>query len=214
MGGVEARRAVAGLTALVAAAALALQLVLLVERMTGEGASVGAAIWRFLGFFTILTNCAVAIVAGAMTAWPRRPLAGARARLATASAILFVGLVYSVALRATWAPTGWQAVADHGLHDVTPPLFLIAWAIGEHGGLDWREAGWAAVGPFVYCLYALARGAYDGWYPYWFLDPRALTGTQLAANVMLLLVALSIVALALVAVDKQLARRRPRAELG
>ena len=195
------------LTALVAWAALVLQLGLIVERMTAEGATAAQAVWRFLGFFTILTNAAVAVVASAMAVRPDGGLAGPRVRLATAAAILFVGIVYSVALRAIWQPTGWQAVADHALHDATPPLFLLTWLFAGHGALRWSDAFRAVFGPLAYCLYALARGALDGWYAYWFLNPAALGTARLAANMALLLAAFLIIALGLIALDRWLARR-------
>ena len=199
-------RRVALFTAAFAWAALALQFALIVARMTGEGTSFGAAAWRFLGFFTILTNGGVALVATAMVLGPQSMLAGPRARLATASAIVIVGIVYSVALRATWQPTGWQAVADHALHDVTPPLFALSWLLAGHGALAWRDIGWALAAPSLYVAYALARGAVDGWYAYWFLDPGALSAAAIAGNLAVLLAVFSLVAALLVAVDRWLAR--------
>ena len=49
------------ISALVAWVALAVQFWLLARTITAEGASLGFALWRFLGFFTILTNSAIAI---------------------------------------------------------------------------------------------------------------------------------------------------------
>lgn len=200
------RTGTALLTSVVAWAALALQLVLIVERMTTDGATISAAIWRLLGFFTILTNLAVAAVATAMARWPNSSLAGPRVQLATAAAITLVGIVYSLALRAIWKPTGWQAVADHALHDATPILFLASWALARHGHLTLRDALWAAVGPLIYCFYAMARGALDGWYAYWFLDPTALAAGQILKNLLMLVVLLVAIAVLLVAVDRWLGR--------
>ena len=195
------------LTACVAWCALGLQLILIIDKMTGEGASLLQAIWRFFGFFTILTNCAVAIVATAIAVRPNSVMANAKARLATASAITIVGLVYSVALRAIWHPTGWQAVVDHALHDATPLLFLLTWFFSGHGKLQWRNAVWAVLPGLVYFIYALIRGAADGWYAYWFLDPASLPPAQMAMNVAILLLAFSIVALGFISLDKWLAPR-------
>jgi hypothetical protein len=195
--------AAALVTALTAWSMLGLQLGLTLQLMTAQG--IGAALWRFLGYFTILTNLGVALVASAMAARPA--LAGPRVRLATASSILFVALVYSVALRGIWNPTGWQAVADHGLHDVTPLLFLVAWLLAGHGALKWRDALWALVPPLAYCLYAFARGAADGWYAYWFLDPHKLGPLQLAGSIAGLAAAILVIALALTGLDRWLGRR-------
>lgn len=193
-------------TALVAWSALALQLVLLVSQMTSEGATLRQAVWRFFGFYTILANCAVAIVATAIALGRPLPLNSPRVKLATAATIILVGIVYSVALRSVWQPTGWQAVADHALHDATPVLFFFTWAFSEHGSLRWRDTAWATLPPVAYCAYAFARGAADGWYAYWFLDPSALNLSQLAANIALILAAFTIIALILIAIDRRLAR--------
>lgn len=197
----------ATLTALVAWFALAVQLILIIQKMTGEGASVLEAVWRYFGFFTILTNCAVAVVATAIVMRPNSVLANANARLATATAIFIVGLVYSVALRAIWQPTGWQAVVDHGLHDATPVLFVVSWFFSTHGQLQWRSAVWAVVPALAYFIYALMRGSADGWYAYWFMDPTSLPPAQMALNVAILLLAFSVLAIGFVGLDKWLARR-------
>ena len=202
-----ASKTFATLTALVAWCALAVQLVLIVQKMTGEGASVLEAIWRFFGFFTILTNVAVALVATAMAIRPNSILANPNARLATATAIFIVGLVYSVALRAIWQPTGWQAVVDHGLHDATPVLFVVSWFFSAHGQLQWRSAVWAVFPALAYFIYALIRGSSDGWYAYWFMDPTSLPPVQMATNIVILLSIFSVVALVFVGLDKWLARR-------
>lgn len=202
------QRGLASITAIVAWAALALQLGLLIGEMTGGGASVAEAVWRFFGFFTIIMNLMVAVVASAMSLRPASALAAPKSRLVTAAAIVFGGLVYSVALRSVWQPAGWQAVADHALHDATPVLFFLSWLAWEHGGLRWRDALWAAAPPLAYCVYAFARGAADGWYAYWFLNPEALNATQLSASIVLLTAAFIIVAITLIAIDHLLARRR------
>ena len=199
--------AAASLAALVAAAGLLLQLYLIIGLMTAQGAGISFAVWRYLGYFTILTNILLVLVAAAMIFRPDSRLASPRFRLAAATSIVMVGLVYAVALRATWSPAGWQVVADHLLHDATPALFLLAWLLAPHGGLRWRDALWGVVAPFLYCVYALARGAVEGWYAYWFLDPRALDGVAMLRSMAVLLALVFVIALLLVAVDRWLARR-------
>lgn len=202
------RRGLATITAIAAWAALGLQFVLLVAQMMGNGASLIEAAWRFFGFFTIIMNLMAAVVASALVLNPTGHLAGPRSRLVTAAAIVFGGLVYSVALRAIWQPTGWQAVADHALHDATPVLFFLTWLVWDHGGLRWRDALWAAVPPLAYCAYAFVRGAADGWYAYWFLNPETLSTPQLMTSIALLTFAFIVVATTLVAIDRLLASRR------
>jgi len=201
-------RAFSILVALVAWTALCLQLALVIQKMTGEGANVADAVWRFFGFFTILVNCAVAVQATVAAIGRPSFLNSPNLRLSIAASILIVGLVYSVALRSLWQPTGLQAVADHALHDATPALYLITWILLPHGQLQGRSALWATVPAFIYFIYALVRGAADGWYAYWFMDPTSLPPMQMATNVAILLLVFLFAALSLVALDKWLAQRK------
>ena len=202
--------------ALIGFSALALQYGIIVVKEAAAGLAPGPALasglWRFVGYFTILGNIFAAVVALAMALAPQSAPAGPRVRFSAAVAILLIGIVYSLLLRHVWNPTGWQAVADHALHDVLPPLFLIAWALFPHGGLAFRDALWAMVPPLLYLAYALARGAYDGWYAYWFLDPTKLGAAHMALSAVLLAAGFLIVGLALVALDRFLARRGAAAQ--
>lgn len=200
-------RLVAALAALTAWSGLAIQLGLLMAQFEAQGLGPAAALWRFFGFFTILTNSAVALVATAMALRPEGRLAGPRSRMVTASAILMVGLVYTLALRHIWSPEGLQLAADHLLHDATPLLFTLAWLLFPHRGLGWRAGLWAAVPPLAYCIYAFARGAADGWYAYYFLDPAQMAPAQLAGTMGVLLAGFVAAGMLLVAADRMLARR-------
>ena len=176
-------RVFAALTAVVACLALGLQFRLLHATLSGGQASLAEVIWRFLGFFTLLTNMLVAWAAIRIAA--ALPVS-ARFRFIVVCGIVFVGVVYSVALRSTWQPQGWQAVADHGLHDATPLLFALTWLALPHGTLGWRDVASAACWPLGYCFYALLRGGWDGWYAYWFLDPGHMGASALAVSIVLL----------------------------
>lgn len=193
-------RIVAAAASLVGWGGLALQLLLMVKSM-----GLGPALWRYFGFFTILTNLGAATVATAITLAGTGSLTGARARLMAATSIIMVGIVYSVALRSLWSPTGLQKVADMLLHDAAPLLWVALWLLGQHVRRRWSEIGWALLPPLLYCIYALARGAADGWYAYWFLDPAQQSLGELAASVLVLLLSFSVLAIVLVAVDQSLA---------
>jgi hypothetical protein len=197
----------AGASAAVAWAALILQLVLMVVRIEAQGHGLAFALWRYFGYFTIFTNCGVAIVASAMALRPAGRLAGPRARLVAACAIVVVAIVYSVALRHAWRPEGWQTVADHALHDLTPLCFLIAWLLFPHGSLRWRDGLWTTVPALAYCAYTFSRGAVDGWYPYYFLDPTQLPLVFLLSSIAILFFLFLAVGLLLTAVDRAMGRR-------
>ena len=205
-----ASRIVAATAAIVGWIALALQLVLIVR-----GMGLLAGIWRFAGFFTILTNLGAAAVATAVALGYSRGLGGARARLMAATSILIVGIVYTLALRELWNPTGLQKVADVMLHDATPLLWLILWLVLPRRPLPWRHLAWALVPPLLYCVYALARGAFDGWYAYWFLNPAEQGAAGLLTSVVFLSSAFAVIAALLISLTRRrstrvLANEKPR----
>lgn len=191
-------RIISGVTAIAGWAFLLLQLILLVPEM-----GIAGGLWRFIGFFTILTNIAVAVVATAMALGQRNWLTSARVRLAVAVAISFVGIAYWLLLASLWKPQGWALVADIGLHTVQPLLFAATWYAARDGSLNKRDAAAAMAWPVAYCVYALARGAVDGWYAYWFLNPVEQGWPGALASIALLSSAFFVLALLFVAVDRR-----------
>lgn len=198
-----AARWIAVAVALVAWGGLALQYVIFADRV-----GVGLATWRFFGFFTVLSNIGIAGIATAIALGHRNRLTGARARLMGLTAIVTVGFVYSILLRSTWNPQGLQKLADAALHDVTPLLFTIVWALMPHGDLKWIDMKWALTPPALYLAYALGRGAIDGWYPYYFLNPRLQTGAELGIGIFGTLAVFAIIAGCAIAVDMRMTQGR------
>jgi hypothetical protein len=188
-------RSLAGMSAVIGWAGLALQFWLILRTF---GVAEGA--WRFVAFFTILANVGVAVVASAM-ATGTRGLATPKVRYAAAVSIALVGLIYSLWLRKTWDPQGLQKLADHALHDAVPVLFLGAWIASLHEQLKWRDILWALLPPALYLVYALARGAVDGFYAYWFLNPATQTSAQIASSIVVLLAAVAVIAAVLNTID-------------
>ena len=191
-------KAAAAVAALIGWFGVAVQLVLIVDNL---GPALGA--WRYVGYFTILTNVGVATIATAIALGSQGWLAGARARLMGLTSIVTVGIVYSLLLRSVWSPQGWQKVADATLHDVTPILFVLLWTMMPHGQLKWRDLKWALIPPALYLAYALSRGALDGWYAYWFLDPSAQSFGSLMLSIVGVLAVFAAVAATAIAVDRR-----------
>jgi hypothetical protein len=189
-------RGLAALAAIIGWAGLALQFWLIVQAM---GLADGT--WRFLAFFTILANIGAALVATAVAGGSSGALGRPLAKFVAATSIALVGLVYSLWLRTTWDPQGLQKLADIALHDAVPVLFVGMWLAGLHEQLKWRDLLWALVPPALYCLYAQARGAADGFYAYWFLNPVAQAPAQMASSMAVLLAAVAVIALVLLTID-------------
>ena len=195
-----AGRVVAAVTALVGWLGLALQYILIVGQL---GFSLGT--WRFLGYFTIISNLLVAVIATIIATGATSGLAGPRARLAGLTAITTVGLVYSLLLRSMWNPRGLQKLADAALHDWTPMLYLLMWVLTPHSRLSRRDVKWALLLPALYLAYALARGAMDGWYAYWFLNPASQTLGALSLSILGMLALFATIAALAIAVDRRIA---------
>lgn len=185
---------------------LALQLALILRSM-----GLGEGLWRFVGFFTILTNLGAALVVTAVALGRSSGLGGPRARLMGATSILAVGTVYSLALRSLWSPVGLQKIADVLLHDLSPLIWLVLWLSAAHPRYRWSAISWALLPPLLYFIYALARGAIDGWYAYWFLNPVEQAPAELAASIAVILAGISVIAAALIGFARwrSVAREKP-----
>jgi hypothetical protein len=204
-------RPVAALGALIGLFGLVLQYVLLYAGLSTDGASALDVLWRFYAYFTLLTNTFVTLVFARAALKPEsfEGLNASRVELMAVTSIMFVCIVYNVLLAARWDPQGWQKVADVIVHNVVPIVFLIFWALRPHGGLKWSHAVFAGLWPLAYAIYGLSRGALDGFYPYFFMDPAAASYVQIAVNVVGLFVAFLVGALLLIGISHALARRKP-----
>ena len=87
-------------------------------------------------------------------------------------------------------------------------MFGLFWLIRPHGSLKWADAALLVIWPLAYCAYALTRGAFDGWYAYYFLDPTRAGPGALALSIAAQSAAFLACALAFVALDKMLGARQ------
>ena len=159
-------------------AALVLQLVLTLAAIGAQGGTALAGVWRYLGYFTIIANLFAAVVLSSALFRPR----ARRLEFAAVTAMILVGVVYSLLLREIWNPQGWQKIADVALHDAVPLAAILFWLLRPHGGLCARDIAASLILPLGYCAYAMARGAMDGWYAYGFLDVAKLGVAPVALN--------------------------------
>ncbi|MBS0255094.1 MAG: Pr6Pr family membrane protein [Proteobacteria bacterium] len=160
-------RALAGLIALASLAGMAAQFIY----QTGEGQAASQVAWSMARFFTNVGNALVAGVFG-LIAWRGRCAVSARVLGMAVCAIVLVGVAFALLLRGLHHPQGLQLLSSHLLHDLVPPAAAAWWlALGRRGllmaGDPWR---WLLL-PLTYGLYAEARGAVEGTYPYFFLNP-------------------------------------------
>lgn len=177
---------IAVLLAATAWSAVLLQLWLSVRLAQENGKSIAHGVIVFLGYFTVLTNIFVAIVAsaGALRS-DRRPAPLYRPAWVgcATTAILLVGIAYHFLLRNIWSPQGAQWVADVLLHYVVPGGALLHWlGYRQAARLDVSAPLLWCVYPGLYLTYALVRGEVLHNYPYPFVDVAALGYGQVAIN--------------------------------
>lgn len=192
--------------------AILLQLWLSVQLGFANGKSLLGGVLVFLGFFTVLSNIFVALVAtvGAVgqrsrtTPWLYTgPVVGC-----ATTAIVVVGIVYHLVLRKIWSPQGAQLLADTLLHYAVPAGALLHWLLYR------PTARLSLVAPLAWCVYPLAylayvllRGEWLGVYPYPFIDVIALGYPQVLVNAVGLLLGFIAVGFAMLGLARLLAPR-------
>lgn len=201
-------RTLAALVGLLALSALVLQY-LLILALTHDTTGVVLGTVRFLTYFTILSNIAVALVAFAAAAGRSGFFAQARVRGAVALYIGVTGSIYFVILRHLWQPQGAQWWADTGLHYAVPLAYWAWWlAFTPHGSLRWPNvAGWLLF-PLLYVAWVFARGAWLGKYPYPFIDVGQLGWTRVGINALGVMAVFVVLGLVIAGFDRILGRRR------
>lgn len=182
-------RIVAGVIGLLGVVALVAQLSIRLER----GQPLAAALWSMAGFFTILTNLLMAATMLAIAATGRR-LSFGWMSMVTLS-MLMVGLVYHLLLAEHFTFTGRRWWTDQALHSILPALMLWFWLMetsrnDPRGGQPLIWLLW----PAGYAVYALARGALGGRYPYPFLNINTLGVGQVMVNMALLVACFAVAA--------------------
>ncbi|MBV7377327.1 Pr6Pr family membrane protein [Maritimibacter dapengensis] len=194
-------RLAALIVALLAWAGLIAQFIVSLEINDGR---FGLTFWVLARYFTILTNLLVALTFTAIAASGGRAPAGWTAALTLW--ILIVGVVYHTLL-ADYSKTGLDFFADHATHTFVPLLTALWWfAFARHVAFPWRLAVIWLIWPLLYVSYALIRGAFDGIYPYFFIDLGVFTPQQVALNSVGLCLAFWLAGLVMIAVARARAR--------
>ncbi|MFJ2551487.1 Pr6Pr family membrane protein [Microbacterium sp. NPDC087591] len=173
-------RTVFGLLRLSAAA---LCLVALIHRLAWGLASYTIASQNFFAYLTNQSNIAfvVLLAIGGVIALQRdrdpRWLTVALAMVLTwtiTAGLVFALLVWQAGIRGIRIDVPWS---DQVLHFWLPACTAIAWALSPgHRSVPWRVIPATLVYPLVWGAFTMIRGPLIGWYPYYFLDPRQVSG--------------------------------------
>lgn len=170
----------------------------------------------WIGYFTILSNITVAVVMTVLASRPelftRRTAGGAiwRAlRLDSVVMIIVTGIVYNLLL-ATGGKTGWDALSNALLHVIIPILTVLVWAIaGPRRILSFSTIWLSLVLPILWAIYTLIRGAVIGAYPYPFFDVITNGYASVLTFIAVILVFAVLIDLALLGIDRLIARITP-----
>jgi hypothetical protein len=133
------------------------------------------AIGRILDYFTYFTiwsNIIVAIVMTMMAFNPSRNSFIFRVvRLDALLMITVTGIIYNAILAGSAKLQGFEVVTNFFNHLLVPIVTVVVWLlVGPRGWINWRIIGASLIIPIVWLVWALARGAVIGAYPYGFLN--------------------------------------------
>jgi hypothetical protein len=200
--------------ALVAGLSVLLQLVLTVTGNTSGGSSLPLTtrLLRFAGYFTIVTNLLVCVSTSRLALGRDLTTVAWRAvRLAGLVGIVVIGLVYPVALRSISDVHGWAAVADVGLHYLSPVLAVAGWVIaGPRHRIDRSVVLATLAWPVLWFAWVLIVGAWTDYYAYPFIKAEEIGYGQALLNALAITGLLVAVALGAFFVDVKLSARPVR----
>jgi hypothetical protein len=188
--------------------ALTAQFAISVQLFSNQGGTVLDAAWRYFGYFTIITNMlvAVAMTRVALGYWPA---SAPSALTGVVFTIAIVGFVYHFILKAhvpSLEAGPW--IVDRTLHYLIPGLSAVFWLICvPKSNLTFADPfRWILI-PVLYFAYAIARGIFDGWYPYFFIDVNQLGYAVVFRNAIAMTAIVLMCGLALVAIVRAVESR-------
>lgn len=155
--------------------------------------------WGLTRYFTILTNALVAVLM-ARHALGRPDHADWH--MTATLGIVMVGVVYQTLLVPAVPLTGALWATDFAFHAAVPVLALLWWLAFAPKPETLATLPKWLIWPAVYCLYALIRGAFDGRYPYFFLDAAQFGLIRILLNCLGFLAVFSLAGVALWALGR------------
>jgi hypothetical protein len=188
----------AGLTALVVACGIVIQLIVTANGTEGFFPDNPDRVFNVFAYFTIQSNLLLGATTAVLALQPDRPQSTLfkTLRLNGVLCIAVTGIVYHLVLAGLDEPTGWAALTNFLLHTAAPVLGVLGWLLfGPRGRTDTRVVAWSIVFPLLWLVFTLVRGEIVGFYPYPFVDvtehgyPRVLLNCLLVAVLFLALAA-------------------------
>lgn len=162
-------------------------------RIDTEDVPTRESVLRFLSYFTILTNLLVTIYFSFLVFFRKKSTFFNKPGVLTALAafMTFVGLAYHVLLRSLWNPTGLTMVLDETHHTLVPLVTVLFWYLYENKKeISVKRISIWILYPVIYLTWALVRGLFSSFYPYYFLDINDLGTKKVIINSLGLLLVL------------------------
>ncbi|MEI8092667.1 MAG: Pr6Pr family membrane protein [Spirochaetales bacterium] len=152
----------------------------------GTGAAYYTSMGNFFSYFTIENNLMFGLWFLLRSLHPWKDWGGGipAVRLSVTVYGMVTLLVYWSLLAATDHPEGIRFYANLALHLVMPLAMLGEWFFDRPAKpATWGSWAWSLLVPALYCVYSLVRGAFTGWYPYFFINLPKLGWEMTAAYV-------------------------------
>lgn len=171
-------------------------------------ASVTETIFRYFGYFTILTNILIALCFSALLLQRQGFFHKAATQTAITIYIFVVAVIYNTSLRGIVQLQGLDSFVNELLHVVMPIVFILYWFIyTDKKPVQWKHAWPWMIYPLLYIVYTLIRGSFVHFYPYPFLNVDRLGYASVLINCVWVSVAFVIISLLFIAIAKGMSRR-------
>lgn len=185
-------------------------IVALVDRLFWGLRSQTIAGQNFLAYLTIESNIAfavLAVIAGIIALrTPEDPRWLTTARAVVLSWTITAGFAFALIVwqAGVHGVPIWVPWSDVVLHFVLPAWTVVAWVYGPgRRAASWRIVPYVLLYPVVWGVFTIWRGGLVGWYPYYFLDPRQVSGPlELILTCAIALAIFALVASGLVALSR------------
>ncbi|MBC7505102.1 MAG: Pr6Pr family membrane protein [Sandarakinorhabdus sp.] len=166
-------RRLAAIIAIVATAAIIIQLGLNFARAAEKGTPLWMAPVDLYGFFTIWSNTLVALITARFArGGDTKGLLGRPWLLAAGVVyIVVVGVIYNALLAPFNVQTGVRKAIDVTFHTLIPIAYPLWWLTQiPRRQLEWNALLPALIFPMAYSAVAMTKGAVTGKYAYFFID--------------------------------------------
>ena len=199
-----------GLTALVIAVGVVVQLFVSHNKTDGFFSEPWERVFNVFVFFTIQSNVIAAIGCAVLAMGRAQPTLFFRAvRLLGTLGILLTFIVFQLVLRQLQDLTGGAAFADVLLHTVAPIMCVAGWLVfGPRGWVDRAAIVLTVIYLVLWGAFTMIRGEIAGFYPYPFTDPTDNGYLRVALNLVLVGLVFVFLGVGAMWLDRRLESRR------